>query len=90
MILFLDLSLTQAANNWPNKKSKLLWKLQDAVDSSKLLEHRQVITNDLIDEYNQVALRVLHFNIQSIDRALIKKQSGVTCVVVMNDELSIY
>ena len=46
-------------NSWPNKKSKLLWKLQDRVDSSKLDEHRQVITNELIDEYNENALKVL-------------------------------
>jgi hypothetical protein len=38
----------------------LLWKLQDRVDSSKLAEHRKVITNELIDEYNEKALEVLN------------------------------
>ncbi|KAK4010994.1 N-acetylneuraminate 9-O-acetyltransferase [Daphnia magna] len=50
--------VAKAANNWPNRNSKLLWKLQDPVDSSKLSEQRQVISNDLIDEYNEIALRV--------------------------------
>ncbi|EFX82868.1 hypothetical protein DAPPUDRAFT_48914 [Daphnia pulex] len=51
--------LANAANHWPNRKSKLLWKLQDRVDGSLLDEPRKSITNELIDEYNGKALEAL-------------------------------
>lgn len=61
-ILFFYYSLwfiMQAMDYWPvGKNSRLLWMLQDPVDSNKLSEHRQMITNELIDGYNEVALQV--------------------------------
>ena len=58
----------QAMDYWPLiKNTRLLWKLQDPVDSNKLSGHRQMITNELIDDYNQVALQVpMNFDISCI------------------------
>lgn len=56
--MFFNQFFLKAISAWPNNSSKLLWKPQDPVDGERLSASRRMITNDLIDSYNQVATQV--------------------------------
>jgi hypothetical protein len=52
--------LLQATNSWPKNRTRFLWKLQEDVEVEKLSESRRMITNELIDSYNEIALQVVN------------------------------
>lgn len=44
------------------KKAKILWKLQDAVDEDKLSDEWKNVENDVIDKYNDAAYTILKYS----------------------------
>lgn len=51
--------LVRAINVVTEKKSRVLWTLQEPVNKEKLLPGRQMITNEQIDLYNKAAMEVI-------------------------------
>lgn len=59
------------------RKSKVLWKLQDMVNESKLPERWKNVTNQDIEKYNSVAKNVLQHSSANIWESSIKIASGL-------------
>lgn len=71
------------------RKSKVLWKLQDIVNESKLPERWKNVTNQDIEKYNSVAKDVLQHSSANIWESSIKIASNLESTLAMKQDVQI-
>ncbi|EEZ99845.2 N-acetylneuraminate 9-O-acetyltransferase [Tribolium castaneum] len=62
--------LVQPIHNLHKKKTKVLWALQEPVNSEKLKPELRIITNEIINLYNKAAMEMLHYSEAEIWRSI--------------------